>query len=116
MHQTVPEYKMCMVGGGGIGKSSITLQFVQDTFVKDIVPTLEDNYRKQTEVDGQTVMLDILDTFGQYDEIVALVMQYFRQSNGFLLLFSLTDRSSLNEAIKYLEMIQQAKDEDAWYA
>ncbi len=106
------EYKMCMVGGGGVGKSSTTLQFVQGTFVNDIDPTIEDAYRKQTEVDGQTVMLDIMDTVGHYDEFVALVMQYFRQSNGFLLLFSVTDRNSLDEAIKYLDMIQQAKDED----
>ena len=112
MNQTIPEYCMCMVGCGGVGKSSITLQFVQGTFVTDLDPTMEDDYRKRAKVDGQTVMLDILDTMGYHDEFRALTLHFFRQANGFLLLFSLTDRSSLNKAIRYLEMIQQAKDED----
>ena len=41
-----------MVGGGGVGKSSITVQFVQDFFVDTYDPTIEDSYVKQIVVDG----------------------------------------------------------------
>lgn len=67
----VREYKLVVVGDGAVGKSALTIQFIQAHFVTDYDPTIEDNYRKQCAVDGEVVMLDILDTAGQ-DEYAAL--------------------------------------------
>lgn len=53
-----------MLGSGGVGKSALTVQFVQGIFVEKYDPTIEDSYRKQVEVDGQQCMLEILDTAG----------------------------------------------------
>jgi GTPase KRas protein len=58
-------FKFVTLGGGGVGKSCVTLQFVQSFFTEDYDPTIEDSYRKQVAVDGKTVLLDILDTAGQ---------------------------------------------------
>ncbi len=108
----IPEYKVCMVGYGGVGKSAATLQFVQGLFVEDLDPTIEDSYRKQVRIDDddEIVILDILDMAGP-EEYVPLVMQNFRFAHGFLVFFSLTDHYSMYEAIKYLEMIKRAKEE-----
>ena len=57
------EYKVVMFGCGGVGKSALTIQFVQGMFIPDYDPTIEDSYRKQVERDGK-VLLDILDTAG----------------------------------------------------
>lgn len=55
--KTIPrtgmEYKIVMLGTGGVGKSSITLRFTQDTFMDDYDPTIEDSYRKMIQVMGQ---------------------------------------------------------------
>jgi len=56
------EYKIVVLGSGGVGKSALTVQFVQGIFVEKYDPTIEDSYRKQVEVDGQQCMLEILDT------------------------------------------------------
>ena len=56
---------VCMLGSGSVGKSALTLQFIQNQFVADYDPTIEDAYRKSISVDGSTVMFDILDTAGQ---------------------------------------------------
>lgn len=53
------------MGSGGVGKSALTIQFIQGNFVEKYDPTIEDSYRKQIEVDGKACMLDILDTAGQ---------------------------------------------------
>ena len=80
------EYKLVVVGGeyqiekflhhkagfhlshiiaGGVGKSALTIQLIQNHFVDEYDPTIEDSYRKQVVIDGETCLLDILDTAGQ---------------------------------------------------
>ena len=46
------EYKLVIQGAGGVGKSSICIQFVGGHFVTDYDPTIEDSYRKQLIVKG----------------------------------------------------------------
>jgi len=46
------EYKLVIVGGGGVGKSAFTVQFVQNHFVNEYDPTIEDSYRKQVTISG----------------------------------------------------------------
>lgn len=52
--------KVVVLGSGGVGKSAITVQFVQGIFVEKYDPTIEDSYRKLVEVDGDQYMLEIL--------------------------------------------------------
>ena len=53
------------MGGGGVGKSSLTIRLVTDNFLDEYDPTIEDSYRKQVSIDDKPVLLDILDTAGQ---------------------------------------------------
>lgn len=39
-------------------------QFVQGVWIERYDPTIEDSYRKQIDVDGRQVILEILDTAG----------------------------------------------------
>lgn len=57
-------FSILVLGSGGVGKSALTVQFVQGIFVEKYDPTIEDSYRKQVEVEGQQCMLEILDTAG----------------------------------------------------
>ena len=43
------EYKLVVLGTGGVGKSALTVQFVQNIFVERYDPTIEDSYRKQVQ-------------------------------------------------------------------
>ena len=77
------EYKLVVVGGGGVGKSALTIQLIQSHFVSEYDPTIEDSYHKQCTLDGELVLLDILDTAGQ-EEYSAMREQYMRTGEGFL--------------------------------
>ena len=44
------EYKLVVVGAGGVGKSALTIQLIQNHFVEEYDPTIEDSYRKQVLV------------------------------------------------------------------
>eukprot|EP00730_Choanoeca_flexa_P004002 TRINITY_DN11564_c0_g1_i2.p1 TRINITY_DN11564_c0_g1~~TRINITY_DN11564_c0_g1_i2.p1 ORF type:complete len:837 (+),score=204.49 TRINITY_DN11564_c0_g1_i2:103-2613(+) len=46
------EVKVVILGGGGVGKSALTIQFIQDHFVDEYDPTIEDSYRKCFGVKG----------------------------------------------------------------
>jgi len=105
------EHRLVVVGGGGVGKSSITIQFVQSHFVEIYDPTIEDSYRKQVAIDGEVALLDILDTAGQ-EEYNAMRDSYMRGGQGFLLVYSVTSRTSFDEISQFREHIIRVKDDD----
>ena len=53
MSSQTREYKLVVVGGGGVGKSALTIQFIQSQFVEDYDPTIEDSYRKNGVIDDE---------------------------------------------------------------
>lgn len=41
------EYKLVVVGAGGVGKSALTIQLIQNHFVDEYDPTIEVKYKNQ---------------------------------------------------------------------
>ena len=89
----------------------IPLFHFQSYFVTDYDPTIEDSYQKQCVIDGTVAKLDILDTAGQ-EEFSAMREQYMRSGEGFLLVFSLSDRRSFEDAARFHKEILRVKDRD----
>uniref|UniRef100_A0A8I3WFC1 RNA-directed DNA polymerase n=52 Tax=Boreoeutheria TaxID=1437010 RepID=A0A8I3WFC1_CALJA len=86
-------------------------KIIQSYFVTDYDPTIEDSYTKQCVIDDRAARLDILDTAGQ-EEFGAMREQYMRTGEGFLLVFSVTDRGSFEELYKFQRQILRVKDRD----
>ncbi|VVD04666.1 ras-related protein M-Ras-like [Leptidea sinapis] len=111
--ENLPTVKLVVVGDGGVGKSAITIQFFQKLFVTDYDPTIEDSYLQHTEVDGQWCILDVLDTAGQ-EEFSAMREQYMRKGDGFLLVYSVTDRQSFENIRHFHTQILRVKDRETY--
>eukprot|EP01127_Copromyxa_protea_P009752 TRINITY_DN2319_c0_g2_i1.p1 TRINITY_DN2319_c0_g2~~TRINITY_DN2319_c0_g2_i1.p1 ORF type:complete len:193 (+),score=46.81 TRINITY_DN2319_c0_g2_i1:90-668(+) len=105
------EYKCVIVGGGGVGKSALTIQLIQGHFVDEYDPTIEDSYRKQVTIDNETCLLDVLDTAGQ-EEYSAMRDQYMRTGQGFILTYAITSRQSYDEMNVFRDQIHRVKDAD----
>lgn len=105
------ECKLVVVGGGGVGKSCLTIQLIQSHFVDEYDPTIEDSYRKQCVIDDEVALLDVLDTAGQ-EEYSAMREQYMRTGEGFLLVYSITSRQSFEEILVFQQQILRVKDKD----
>jgi len=103
-------YKIVVLGGGSVGKSALTIQFIQYHFITEYDPTIEDSYRKQFVVDGETYLLDILDTAGQ-DEFTAMRDHNMRSGDGFLCVFSITSHSSFDYLIEIIKRLYQVTDQ-----
>lgn len=104
------EYRIVVVGAGGVGKSALTVRFIQGNFVEKYDPTIEDSYRKLVEIDGTACMLDIMDTAGQ-EEYSALRDQYMKTGQGFVLVYSITSAASFESATKLRTSILRIKED-----
>lgn len=62
-------------------------------------------------IDDEVALLDVLDTAGQ-DEYSAMREQYMRTGEGFLLVYSITSRSSYEEILTFQQQILRVKDKD----
>ncbi|XP_072778869.1 GTP-binding protein Rit2 isoform X3 [Taeniopygia guttata] len=102
------EYKVVMLGAGGVGKSAMTMQFISHQFPDYHDPTIEDAYKTQVRIDDEPAYLDILDTAGQA-EFTAMRDQYMRGGEGFIICYSITDRQSFQEAAEFKELIYRVR-------
>jgi len=104
----IRRYRIVVLGDGGVGKSALTLQYVQHNFIDYHDPTIEDAYQQRTVIDSEPCLLDILDTAGQV-EFTAMREQYMRCGEGFIICYSITDRHSFNEAVEYRNLISKVR-------
>lgn len=99
------EYKIVVVGGGGVGKSAITIQFIQSQFIDEYDPTIEDSYRKQCHIDGESVLLDVLDTAGQ--EEYSAMREQVRNIHSIVIIFIVyEDRRRIFIGVQYYVKIE----------
>jgi len=103
------EYKLVVLGGGGVGKSALTIRLVTDNFLDEYDPTIEDSYRKQVIIDEVPAVLDILDTAGQ-EEFLSMQDSWIRDGKGFLLVYNITSRSTFDEIAPIYDKILKSKD------
>merc|ERR1712176_624887 len=108
---SAPEYKIVVLGGGGVGKSALPIRLVTDNFLDEYDPTIEDSYRKQVSIDGKPALLDILDTAGQ-EEFSSMQDQWMREGKGFLLVYSIASRATFDEVAMLRDKILRTKDDE----
>ncbi|KAJ1735747.1 Ras GTPase [Coemansia biformis] len=104
-----PEYKVVMLGSGGVGKSMLTTKYMNGNFSDEYDPTIEDSYRKQCTVDHLTCILEILDTAGQ-EEYAAMRDYQIRGGDCFVVVYSVADMQTLHEAETILKLIFRIKE------
>ncbi|KAJ0120053.1 ras-2 protein [Diaporthe amygdali] len=102
-------HKIVVLGDGGVGKTALTIQLCLQHFIETYDPTIEDSYRKQVVIDGQACMLEVLDTAGQ-EEYTALRDQWIRDGEGFVLVYSISSRSSFSRIKRFHHQIYRVKE------
>ena len=102
------ECKIYVMGDKGVGKTSLTIQFIHNLFLNTYDPTMEDTYQKQRTIDDENSLLKIFDTPG-VDSSAFPTPDYINLSHGFLLVYSITNRNSFNKIIEYYEEILRLK-------
>lgn len=83
-------------GGGGVGKTSISLRFANGTYYEEYTPTVEEFFNKDIEVKGKTYSLEIIDVSGQED-LYAIRHKNISICDGVILVYSINDARSVEE-------------------
>ncbi|KAM9552676.1 GTP-binding protein Rheb isoform 3-T6 [Salvelinus alpinus] len=86
--------KIAVLGYRSVGKSSLTIQFVEGQFVDSYDPTIENTFTKMITVNGQEYHLQLVDTAGQ-DEYSIFPQTYSIDINGYILVYSVTSNKSV---------------------
>jgi len=87
--------KMAVVGSRSVGKSSLTVQFVNGVFVDSYYPTIENTFSEVIKYKNQEFATEIVDTAGQ-DEYSILSSKHFIGIHGYMLVYSVASKQSFD--------------------
>ncbi|RMD43124.1 hypothetical protein DV735_g2051, partial [Chaetothyriales sp. CBS 134920] len=93
MAPSVKQRKIAILGSRSVGKSSLTVQFVEGHFVESYYPTIENTFSREIKYNGQSYLTEIIDTAGQ-DEYSLLNSKHFIGLHGYVLVYSVASRQS----------------------
>ncbi|ORX94454.1 ras family-domain-containing protein [Clohesyomyces aquaticus] len=105
------EYKLVVVGGGGVDKSRLNIQVCVKNFEIEHGDPYDFDEKPICQIDDEIAVFDTLDTAGQ-EEYSAMREQYMRTGEGFLLVYSVTSRYSFEDIITFHQQILRVKDKD----
>ncbi|RDD36659.1 Ras-related protein M-Ras [Trichoplax sp. H2] len=101
------DHCLVLCGKEGVGKSALIGQFLQRVFIHEYEPTIEDTFTKQCLIDGRHVLIRIMDTAGQ-NKFDQHWIQNISGGDGFLLVYSVTDRESFERIPELYNTITSA--------
>lgn len=105
----IKQPKVYILGKDGVGKSALLVRFITRRFIGEYA-RLEDCYSVQVEMENEDVELQIADTAGENTaEKLSLIC---RQGEMFFILYSITDRSSFEEAKRIGRFIKDSPQGD----
>ncbi|XP_035899879.1 GTP-binding protein Rheb homolog isoform X2 [Anopheles maculipalpis] len=97
---TYKQRNLAMMGYRSVGKSSLSIQFVEGQFVDSYDPTIENTFTKKTRINQTDYEIRLVDTAGQ-DEYSIFPAQYSMDFHGYVLVYSITSQRSF-EVIKII--------------
>jgi Ras homolog enriched in brain len=96
--------KIIVLGFRGVGKTSMVKQYVDNVFIPEdsYVPTIEQSFKKSIFIDNVNIKLEIIDTAGK-DEYATFSRSSSVGAHGYIFVFSVNSKSSLDNLIKVRE-------------
>lgn len=96
------QFKVCLIGDGYVGKTSLRRTYLKEGFKRSYIPTLGVDFaQKSLLFEGNPTNLVIWDIAGQV-AFQNLRRRYYEGSSGIILVYAVDDRRSFDSASKWL--------------
>merc|ERR1712000_195293 len=107
------QFKLVLLGESAVGKSSLVLRFVKDQFDDYRESTIGAAFLTQTITldENTTVKFEIWDTAGQ-ERYKSLAPMYYRNANCAVVVYDITQASSLDKAKSWVKELQRQANEN----
>lgn len=107
-------FKICIVGDGGVGKTSMVLRYTENTFKENYLMTIGSNFSskalKLQEYPHLQIRLQIWDLAGQ-KHFSFVRPPFYRGAAGIIYVFDLTRRSSFANLPNWKEEVEKVVGE-----
>ena len=112
------EYKLILIGNAGVGKTSIFRKLSTGQFTETNISTIGvekktffiDILNKKKQQENVSVIL--FDTAGQ-EKFRAITKNYFRGSDGILLIYDITEKNSFEQVEAWIDSIKESIGKEA---
>ena len=99
-------FKVLLIGDSSVGKTSVLLRYVDDTFNPEFQTTIGVDFKISTfQLNGKVIKLQLWDTAGQ-DRFKTIVASYYRGAHGIILAFDITNATSFQNITRWYDESQ----------
>ena len=99
-------FKVLLIGDSSVGKTSVLLRYVEDTFNPEFQTTIGVDFKISTfQLNGKIIKLQLWDTAGQ-DRFKNIVASYYRGAHGIVLAFDITNHASFQNINRWYDEAQ----------
>ncbi|KAK9240485.1 ras family-domain-containing protein [Lipomyces kononenkoae] len=107
------QFKLVLLGESAVGKVSLVLRFVKDQFDDYRESTIGAAFLTQTIAldESTTIKFEIWDTAGQ-ERYKSLAPMYYRNANCAVVVYDITQASSLDKAKSWVKELQRQANEN----
>ena len=102
------QIKVVVLGASGVGKTALVCRIVGGHFPFRYLPTVEDHYEAFINLKGKRQQVDLVDTSGS-SAFMAVINYQIVFGDAFVVVYSVTDRSSFDQAKQLLKDICSIK-------
>jgi small GTP-binding protein len=96
-------------GPSNCGKSCLILKYLNDKFIEEYNPTIEDLYKFKKSFESNEYTIQIFDTSGNFEDDKDLRVETISKCDGFILVFDKSNINTFNELNNFINEIKEVK-------
>lgn len=107
---SILEAKVVILGAQGVGKTSLVLRHVGNTFTSYVSPTIGASFFTfSMTLRGYKIKLQLWDTAGQ-ERFRSMAPMYYRRANAAMIVYDVTRESTFEEAREWIKELESKVD------